>query len=1030
MNFMKKTLSGSVAFTLLGFASQGWAQDAPPASNTATESEAPLEEIVVMGIRQSLRDAIGIKRSYVGTMDAISAEDFGKFPDGNLAESLARVPGIAIDRSNVEGQKIAVRGFGPEFNLVTLNGRQMPTAPEVWTGGRSFNFGDIASPGVSAVEVFKSANSILPSGGIGATINMITTKPLEVDGTKTSFSAALVEDTTSEAGGTPLELAALYATNQGRWGFSISAAYQERTNREEGTRESNWLTVEEMEQLEGYNRVTCCWSNGGLDIVDNNQRADGMTFYQEPSSYLISDNDRTRTNAQLTFQFDITDNLRSTVDYTYSNVDFSVNRTLFGSWLGGWDTVSGTINERGAYTDVVVANRAYDHEIQWHDTENTNKSIGLNLDWQATPSLALELDAHSSSAEVVGGDDNTGRDNVISFTTDIQGVITHTNGGSGIQSSAYDMEFNPENYLATSVTIRDGYKENELDQVQLNATWDSQGDGFISSINFGLSHINNDFTKISNEASYGAMGNSPDDYDDSLFVRTSLGGFLSGFDAQVGTPYYFDINRTAALAAFMAANPGLIDSTDGAVCCTAGDIDSNERVYETLDAAYVQLNMDTELGMMPLDIVVGLRYEESDTESISYFPVPTTLRWDMISGLIGVNDGSGSADLPRYGSSEEFLPSLAISLGLTEDQVLRLSWGKTMARPDLFDLSSQLSIGNRDFFTPTASAGNPDLDPLLSENFDLSYEFYYRDESYFAVNYFYKDISNFIGSRTVTGQTINGLTDPTQSAIGQYAINCVREWVAAGRPDPGFPPVGSGHCVSQQALWAQGWMNDQQHMGWVALGMTAGLDVSGGYPALDPGVGAVPAIVPAECGDGGWWRCAPGYIDGTASDPLAMFEVTAPYNMNSGSVSGFEVSLQHLFEGTPFGTQFNYTWVNGGDVDVDPNVIGQQFILPGLGDAGNLSVFFENEKHTARLALNYRGETIVGFANYDQPLFVDERQQLDFSYQYRHNDSLTFFLDAMNINDETTRLFVRHSEMLFLSQDHGPVFKFGARMNF
>ena len=119
-----------------------------------------------------LRDAIGIKRSYVGTMEAIAAEDFGKFPDGNLAESLARVPGIAIDRSNVEGQKIAVRGFGPEFNLVTLNGRQMPTAPEVWSGGRSFNFGDIASPGVSAVEVFKSANSILPSGGIGATVNM------------------------------------------------------------------------------------------------------------------------------------------------------------------------------------------------------------------------------------------------------------------------------------------------------------------------------------------------------------------------------------------------------------------------------------------------------------------------------------------------------------------------------------------------------------------------------------------------------------------------------------------------------------------------------------------------------------------------------------------------------------------------------------------------------------------------------------------------------------------------------------------
>jgi hypothetical protein len=161
-----------------------------------------------------------------------------------------------------------------------------------------------------------------------------------------------------------------------------------------------------------------------------------------------------------------------------------------------------------------------------------------------------------------------------------------------------------------------------------------------------------------------------------------------------------------------------------------------------------------------------------------------------------------------------------------------------------------------------------------------------------------------------------------------------------------------------------------------------------------------------------------------------VFEVSAPYNLNSGTVDGFEVSLQHLFEGTPIGIQFNYTWVNGDDVDVNRYTIGEQFILPGLGDSGNFSVFFENEKNTARLALNYRGETVVGFANYEQPLFVNERKQLDFSYQFRLNDSTTFFLDAMNINDETTRLYVRESEMLFLSQDHGPVYKFGMRMNF
>ena len=164
--------------------------------------EETIEEVVTTGIKSSLKDAIDIKRSNVGVMEAITAEDFGKFPDGNLAESLARVAGVAIDRSNVEGEGVAVRGFGPELNLVTLNGRQMPTVPGQWGGGRSFNFGDIASPGVAAVELYKSTNNSLPSGGIGSTINMVTTKPLNIDGTKFSLSAGMVNDSTSTEGET------------------------------------------------------------------------------------------------------------------------------------------------------------------------------------------------------------------------------------------------------------------------------------------------------------------------------------------------------------------------------------------------------------------------------------------------------------------------------------------------------------------------------------------------------------------------------------------------------------------------------------------------------------------------------------------------------------------------------------------------------------------------------------------------------------------------------------------------------------
>ena len=323
--------------------------DSIETSGSYTSDENGLEEVVVTGIRRSLEDAISIKRNNVGIVDAITAEDFGKFPDGNLAESLARVVGVGIDRSNVEGARVAVRGFGPELNLVTLNGRQMPTVPGQYEGGRSFNFGDISSHGVAAVEVYKSVNSTLPSGGIGAAVNMVTTKPLNIEGNLTSFSINTLDDSSSKDSSRPLEAAFVHSSNRGNWGYSLSGSIQERNNIEEGTRESNWLTVEEMALTEGYFRV----DKSAAGITNNNQRADGMTFYQEPSAYIIKDNDRERVNAQATAQYEF-ESAVLTLDYTYSKVDFSSNGQMFGSWLGGWGTTAGTINTNGAYTDVTV----------------------------------------------------------------------------------------------------------------------------------------------------------------------------------------------------------------------------------------------------------------------------------------------------------------------------------------------------------------------------------------------------------------------------------------------------------------------------------------------------------------------------------------------------------------------------------------------------------------------------------------------------------------------------------------------------
>ncbi|MFL3646474.1 MAG: TonB-dependent receptor plug domain-containing protein, partial [Cellvibrionales bacterium] len=163
MSFRKSTLSSSIALVLSSVSAPGIAQEEPT-----------LEEIIVEGgIRGSLKRSMDIKRDSNGVVDAISAEDIGKFPDTNLAESLQRITGVSISRVRGEGSSVTVRGFGPEYNLVTLNGRQMPTHNRT---SRSFDFGDLASEGVAGVQIYKTARADIPTGGIGSLINILTTR--------------------------------------------------------------------------------------------------------------------------------------------------------------------------------------------------------------------------------------------------------------------------------------------------------------------------------------------------------------------------------------------------------------------------------------------------------------------------------------------------------------------------------------------------------------------------------------------------------------------------------------------------------------------------------------------------------------------------------------------------------------------------------------------------------------------------------------------------------------------------------------
>ena len=206
----------------------------------AEQEATNLDEIVVTGIRSSLESSMRLKRDAQGVVDGIVAEDIGKFPDTNLAESLQRISGVSIDRSIGEGSKVTVRGVGPDFNLVMLNGRQMPGSSLQDTGAsnsRSFDFANLASEAVAGVEVYKTSRAATPTGGIGASINIKTTRPLDAPGLHTSIGVKAVNDTSSDNLPSALqgdsftpEISGIFSNTfaDGKFGVALTASYQER----------------------------------------------------------------------------------------------------------------------------------------------------------------------------------------------------------------------------------------------------------------------------------------------------------------------------------------------------------------------------------------------------------------------------------------------------------------------------------------------------------------------------------------------------------------------------------------------------------------------------------------------------------------------------------------------------------------------------------------------------------------------------------------------------------------------------------
>ena len=741
---------------------------ASPLTAMAQDEAASDDVIIVEGIRRSLTNSADIKRNESGVVDAITAEEIGKFPDANLAESLQRITGVSIDRRNNEGNQISVRGLGPSFNLVTLNGRHMPqsSSPEQetitsQTQSRAFNFAEIASESVSGVNVYKTGRADLPTGGIGATVDIKTARPFDFNSTRAVLSAAGIYDFASEEGSavTPEIGGLLSHSFNDVFGVLVTGSFSRRNFREFEN------------HLDGWDR----WdpgSSGHDNLIAAGAINAGEGTVYSPRTHIseIADNRRTRTNLQGVLQFRPVDSFTVTGDYTLSR--FRVEEQRYQTGLFGLFAdpgVTGAITSpigltgNGTLSSVSYAGRAADALAYNNELRTENDSFGVNVLWEPTERLSLEFDGHISESESQpDGQSNDaiaiyqgalGVDFDINYGAGAPTIVLDDSGafrgedqfGAGAPIPGVDSFLDVDGLSPLGSFVRTFRIQNEVNQAQLKGTWHGQDDDLLQSINFGAAYIEYDVD--TSDLSTNFVFQNLDDC-------TGCAGLFTGeetFDTNIWPTILFYDSAVAINDLFPVTT----------VLPQFTTVNINEESF----AAYVNANLEGEFNGMVMKLSAGIRYEETDVTSSSTTNLPLGLRTTTGSEQEVIFTDT-EVSLVQEGNYSNFLPAVDLQLQPNDQLVARLSYSRTLARPDLTALRPALTISDTRPGGPfNANRGNPNLLPYLSDNIDVALEYYYDDASYASVTFFHKNVQNYIGTNITTEPFLNAngdpITDPT-----------------------------------------------------------------------------------------------------------------------------------------------------------------------------------------------------------------------------------------------------------------------------
>ncbi|MEA9749839.1 TonB-dependent receptor [Xanthomonas campestris pv. raphani] len=712
LNHKRTALSIAMAVAIsptLAAAQTAAPSDAPASTQQNAGAVTELDKVQVTGLRRAIEGAISVKRDSTSIVEAISAEDIGRLPDVSIAESLARLPGLAAQRVAGRAQVISVRGLSPDFSTTLLNGREVVSTGD----NRSVEFDQYPSELVSGVTVYKTPDAGLVGQGLSGTVDMQTARPLSYNERVIAIGGRYQRNSLGKAAnvdpyGNRFNVSYIDQFADRTIGLTIGYAHTDMPIQENqvGLYEP-WQQVNAQRQRPGV--ADGVYFSDGIKALrrTGNQKRDGVmaTLQYRPSNAWTSTLDAFHTEAE---QIDTAN-------------QFELNLSNYnGGYTPGLNITDVRVNDRNTFLGGNASGVYPLVRGMYNKREDKIDAFGWNNEITAG---AVKIVADLNYSKATRDELNLENNLQLAPMPQLDTVGVTVNGNGFSQLSPGLNYSNPDALFLTNTIYGSGYGkvprvEDVLKGARLQASFPMpEALSWFSDLDVGVNYAHREKQKTQPEGNItlGAQGEA------TVAADLQYAPVNLGFAGIGALPAW---NVPAAASRYMLFNP----SDDASFL-----VSKAWTVEEKITTAWLRANLDTEWGVVGVRGNIGVQLQSADQSSQANY-------WDASQPV-----GSEVRPIDDGKTYRDWLPSLNLAFQFPYEQTLRFALAKQVARPRVDQLRASLEFGvDTSTGRPGASGGNPMLDPWRANALDISYEKYFADRAYVAAAFFYKDLKSYI----------------------------------------------------------------------------------------------------------------------------------------------------------------------------------------------------------------------------------------------------------------------------------------------